>query len=316
MDRRTKIAWIFEGLRPSRLSLIASPFVWTQNIFQKPARTQEAQKYQTRLPMNCWLRLQLGDHWRIYLQRQLPVKPTILTEVLSLIKAEITVSMHVSDHKIAIKRCRLDDLWHVDIVGGESVATEILSGPLEPFDIEYIATRSMASIYFEKSWGCGSWSPYAAVFQSSMYLLLHFYRRQLATNIFSISLGWQWKADSNDNPTSSFDTNLIFSRTSFPASSFSVRVFKDWNPYILDNGFGAAQESRVFRLIVDLDSLKWLSTEVPRNLERKTLKVTPFMGDFTASESTTKGVNLPPTLENNLGGLLMKSSKQRRLRWV
>ena len=59
--------------------------------------------------------------------------------------------MNVSDHKFAIKRCRLDDLWYVDIVGGESVVTEILSGPLEPFDIEYIATRSMASVYFEKA---------------------------------------------------------------------------------------------------------------------------------------------------------------------
>lgn len=29
--------------------------------------------------------------------------------------------MHVSDHKFAIKRCQLDDLWYVDIVGGESV---------------------------------------------------------------------------------------------------------------------------------------------------------------------------------------------------
>ena len=77
------------------------------------------------------------------------------------------------------------------------------------------------------------------------YQFVPFYRRQFATNIFSMSLGWQWTAGSNDNPTCS-----IVNLTSIPFSlSLQRQVFKDWYSTLgLDSG--AARASHFLTLLL------------------------------------------------------------------
>ena len=77
------------------------------------------------------------------------------------------------------------------------------------------------------------------------YQFVPFYRRQFATNIFSISLGWQWKAGSIDNPTRSIvnSTSIPFSQGQpprLPASSFSVKFSKtDTRHWVWSNSGGS-----------------------------------------------------------------------------